>query len=204
VLWPLEDKVGNVRDVISTTGTSLDHRKLNSFGVITSQTGASVDYDQFFSGLTWDSDSQLYYARARWYDPSSGEFLGEDPLGFDAGDVNLKRYSNNDPINLADTSGLSWFSKAIDSIGDAFEDIGNFFEEQWDKGNIQKGLLVAGTLASGGMLGLGLATGASGMGLAVTGMQFASGVAGSYEALSGNRIGDGTFTRVLGVATALT
>ena len=41
---------------------------LNSFGSIVSQTGATVDYDQFFSGLAWDADSQLYDARARWYD----------------------------------------------------------------------------------------------------------------------------------------
>jgi len=70
VLWPLEDRTGSVRDVVNSAGVSQDHRKLNRFGAITSQTGATVDYDQFFSGLAWDADSQLYYARARWYDPT--------------------------------------------------------------------------------------------------------------------------------------
>ena len=130
VLWPLEDGVGNVRDVISTAAVVLDHRKLNSFGKILSQTGASVDYDQFMSGLTWDADSQLYYVRARWYDPGTGKFISEDPLGFAAGDVNVSRYSANDPINLVDRNGLSAFSKFIDKtldkIGDNLHDAGHW------------------------------------------------------------------------------
>ena len=107
VLWPLEDRTGAARDVISTAGVVLDHRKIDSFGKITSQTGPTVDYDQFFSGLSYDADSQLYYARARWYDPVGGKFIGEDPLRFGAGDTNLSRYGANDPINNADPSGRS-------------------------------------------------------------------------------------------------
>ena len=39
------------------------------------------------SGLTWDADSHLFYAQARWYDPVSGKFIGEDLLRFGAGDI---------------------------------------------------------------------------------------------------------------------
>jgi len=212
VLWPLEDGVGNVRDVISTAAVVLDHRKLNSFGKILSQTGASVDYDQFMSGLTWDADSQLYYARARWYDPTTGKFIGEDPLGFAAGDVNITRYSSNDPINFVDRSGLSklssWgrsvehaVSNFVQDVGHAFEDVGHFAEKQWDNGNIQKGLLVAGTLVSGGTLAF---AGLGGMALLAESLTFASGAVNSYEVLSGNTIGDGTFSRVLSASAAVT
>jgi RHS repeat-associated protein len=31
----------------------------------------------------------LYYMRARYYDPSLGRFISEDPAGFGGGDVNL-------------------------------------------------------------------------------------------------------------------
>ncbi len=201
VLWPLEDRTGTARDVISSAAVNLDHRKLDSFGKITSQTGAAVDYDQFFSGLAWDADSQLYYARARWYDPVAGEFIGEDPLRFGAGDTNLTRYSANDPVNLTDPSGLSWLSHTAKQIGNAFEDVGDFVEKQWDNGNIQKGLLVAGTIASGGALAFG---GLAGMGLVAGSLGFASGAVNSYEVFSGNQIGDGTFSRFLGAAAAVT
>ena len=165
VLWPLEVRTGAARDVISTAGVVLDHRKIDSFGKITSQTNASVDYDQFFSGLSYDADSQLYYARARWYDPVGGKFIGEDPLRFGAGDTNLSRYSANDPVNRVDRNGMlfgslgSFFSDVGQKIGDTLHDAGTFVEKQWDNGNIQKSLLVAGTLATAGMLGFGLAAG---------------------------------------------
>ena len=60
VLWPLEDVTGAPRNVISTAGVVLDHRKIDSFGKITSQTGATVDYDQFFSGLSWYADNSNF------------------------------------------------------------------------------------------------------------------------------------------------
>jgi hypothetical protein len=135
--------------------------------------------------------------------------MSEDPLGFDAGDNNISRYSANDPINYVDRNGLfsighAW-NKLTDAVGDAFEDVGDFFSDQWDNGNIQKGLLAAGTLASGGMLGFGLASGSlMGTQILAGGLGFASGLSSSYEVFSGNRIGDGSFTRYLGAAAAVT
>jgi len=65
--------------------------------------------------------------------------------------------------------------------------------------------LAAGTLASGGMLGFGLASGSlMGTQILAGGLGFASGLSSSYEVFSGNRIGDGSFTRYLGAAAAVT
>jgi RHS repeat-associated protein len=47
----------------------------------------------------------LYYMRARYYDPSVGRFISEDPLGFAGGDVNLSAYVLNNPVNRIDPSG---------------------------------------------------------------------------------------------------
>lgn len=48
----------------------------------------------------------FYYMRARYYDPSIGRFISEDPSGFDGGDVNLYAYVGNNPINRIDPLGL--------------------------------------------------------------------------------------------------
>src|SRR3989442_2071900 len=45
----------------------------------------------------------MYYMRARWFEPSTGRFLSEDPL---AGGLNRYLYSGNDPINGQDPTGL--------------------------------------------------------------------------------------------------
>ena len=46
------------------------------------------------------------YRRNRYYDPVSGRFTQEDPIGL-AGGMNLYGYADGDPINFADPFGLS-------------------------------------------------------------------------------------------------
>src|SRR5262249_33570890 len=52
----------------------------------------------------------LYYQRARFYDPSTGRFLEEDPKGFGAGDPNLVRYVHNMPTGATDPTGTELFT----------------------------------------------------------------------------------------------
>jgi RHS repeat-associated protein len=58
-----------------------------------------------FTGREWDAETQLYYYRARYYDPESGTFISEDPMGFFAG-PNFYSYVLGNPVNLADPNGL--------------------------------------------------------------------------------------------------
>jgi len=45
------------------------------------------------------------YRRSRYYDPVTGRFTQEDPIGL-AGGLNLYGYANGDPVNFADPFGL--------------------------------------------------------------------------------------------------
>ena len=47
----------------------------------------------------------MVYLRNRWYDPATGRFLTQDPIGL-AGGVNLYAYAGNDPISFSDPYGL--------------------------------------------------------------------------------------------------
>jgi RHS repeat-associated protein len=47
----------------------------------------------------------LLYRRNRFYDPSSGQFTQQDPIGL-AGGLNQYGYANGDPVNLSDPFGL--------------------------------------------------------------------------------------------------
>ena len=58
-----------------------------------------------------DDDVGLMWYRARWYDPETGRFVSEDPIGFSAGDANLNRCVGNSPANGTDPSGKSWIKK---------------------------------------------------------------------------------------------
>jgi RHS repeat-associated protein len=58
-----------------------------------------------YTGQTILPDAQLYYYKARVYDPQMGRFLQTDPIG-SADDLNLYAYVGGDPINGSDPTGL--------------------------------------------------------------------------------------------------
>ena len=58
-----------------------------------------------FAGRELDTETGLYYNRARYYDPALARFISEDPIGL-AGGVNQYAYAGNDPINATDPFGL--------------------------------------------------------------------------------------------------
>jgi hypothetical protein len=47
-----------------------------------------------------------YYYRGRFYDPVTGRFLSQDPIGFEAGDTSFYRYVGNQPTSFIDPEGL--------------------------------------------------------------------------------------------------
>jgi RHS repeat-associated protein len=104
--WYLSDRLGSVRDIVDVSGNVVYHTGYDSFGnnISTSGTGG----DRFgFTGREHDAALNLYYNRARFYDPATGRFLSRDPIGFEAGDANLFRYVGNGPTNGIDPSGLA-------------------------------------------------------------------------------------------------
>lgn len=50
--------------------------------------------------------------RARWYDPATGRFLSEDPIGL-AGGINKYAFGGGDPINAHDPRGLDCYYEPI-------------------------------------------------------------------------------------------
>ena len=117
VVWPLTDNVGTVRDLAIcdlTSGTTLvvNHLDYSSFGQLLSQTNpatgntAAVDCLFGFTGRPLDKASGLQNNTNRWYNPSLGRWMSDDPTGFTAGDTNEYRYVGNSPANATDPRGL--------------------------------------------------------------------------------------------------
>ena len=53
-----------------------------------------------------DTETGLYYYRARYYDPATGRFVSNDPVAFAGGQANFYAYIGNHPIDLTDPFGL--------------------------------------------------------------------------------------------------
>jgi RHS repeat-associated protein len=64
-----------------------------------------------FTGRRFDTDTGLYYYRARYYNPYIGRFLQTDPIGYGDG-MNPYRYCRNNPVAYKDPIGtytFTWF-----------------------------------------------------------------------------------------------
>ena len=61
-----------------------------------------------YTGREFDASGSydIYYYRARYYDPNIGRFISKDPIEFLAGDFNFYRYVGGSPVNRTDPSGL--------------------------------------------------------------------------------------------------
>src|SRR5262249_315015 len=86
------DVLGNVVQTTGPSGTPLMTRRYDAFGNL--QLGLVNGYA--FTGREWDSESGLYYYRARYYDPQVGRFTSEDALGLRSG-MNLFSYVGSNP-----------------------------------------------------------------------------------------------------------
>ncbi|VAW47644.1 Rhs family protein, partial [hydrothermal vent metagenome] len=99
------DALGSIMDITDSTGLITQSYVYNSFGEIVQQVGA-LENPYTYTGREIDNESGLYYYRARYYDPSIGRFITEDPIGFDGG-INFYAYVLNNPIRYRDPFGKS-------------------------------------------------------------------------------------------------
>jgi RHS repeat-associated protein len=86
------------------SGVLLDSYTYDAFGNVTASLGSFVN-PYLYTGRDQDSETGLRYYRARYYDPQTGRFISEDPMGFEAGN-NFYVYVSNDPIQWKDSLGL--------------------------------------------------------------------------------------------------
>ncbi|MCP4146435.1 MAG: RHS repeat-associated core domain-containing protein [bacterium] len=65
-----------------------------------------IGNDILFQGRRYDKETNLYYYRARYYDPVMGRFLQTAPMGYHDS-MNLYQAFNNNPIYFTDPKGLT-------------------------------------------------------------------------------------------------
>ena len=99
----LRDALGSTLELTDATGAVQQQYVYDPFGV-TSTTGNATANSYEYTGRETDSTG-LYYLRARYYNPATGRFLSEDPIGL-AGGVNEYAYAYDNPIDLTDPLGL--------------------------------------------------------------------------------------------------
>jgi len=98
------DGLGSVTSLSNSAGALANTYTYDSFGTLTASSGTLTNPFRY-AGREFDSETGLYFYRARYLDSSTGRFLGEDPLGFQIA-PNFYPYVGNDPVGHIDPSGL--------------------------------------------------------------------------------------------------
>ena len=107
------DGLGSIVATTDAAGNVTSRRQYDAWGNL------EVGADQpgyAFTGREWDPETGLYYYRARYYDPTVGRFISEDPIGFWGGDVNLYSYVADQPTMFIDPLGLEMTTVQIANI----------------------------------------------------------------------------------------
>ncbi len=119
VLWGLGDNVGTIRDVVDNSGTDQNHVEFDAFGAATGGTSVSSSFSFGLNGMRYDRTTGLYQTQTVPYDPTTGQRLSQDPIGFASGTTNFTAWAGNNPVQNADPSGRTYYSIATAAIADA-------------------------------------------------------------------------------------
>jgi RHS repeat-associated protein len=99
------DGLGSLTSLSNTSGALANTYPYDSFGNIIATTGSLTNSFRH-TGREFDTETSLYYYRARYYDPTQGRFLTEDPASFLSGGINFYDYVENSPLGFKDPNGL--------------------------------------------------------------------------------------------------
>jgi RHS repeat-associated protein len=98
------DGLGSITSLTNSSGAVASNYTYDSFGSIIATSG-SLTNSLRYTGREFDTETNVYYYRARYYDAAAGRFLTEDRTQFFGG-INFYRYVTNSPTNLFDPFGL--------------------------------------------------------------------------------------------------
>ena len=98
---------GDVVQTVDKTGKVQNNYDYDIWGnpILTVETAACAIR---YAGEFYDSETGLYYLRARYYDSEIGRFISEDSYSGETDDplsLNLYTYCENNPITYTDPSG---------------------------------------------------------------------------------------------------
>ncbi len=99
------DHLGTPRELTNNAGDIVWKVRYKTYGNVAVKEVDEIENNIRFQGQYFDEESGLHYNRHRYYNPSSGQFISQDPIGL-LGGINNYQYAPN-PTGWVDPLGLS-------------------------------------------------------------------------------------------------
>ncbi len=98
------DHLGTPKALTSDTGKVVWQVKYRTYGNVALQETEEIENNLRFQGQYYDEETGLHYNRHRYYNPNTGQFITQDPIGL-LGGLNHYQYADN-PTGWIDPLGL--------------------------------------------------------------------------------------------------
>ncbi len=99
------DGLSSITSLSNAAGALAQTYTYDSFGNTTNSSGSLTNFFRY-TAREFDTESNLYFNRARYLDPSTGRFISEDPIGLGGG-INFYRYADNNSVIYTDPFGFT-------------------------------------------------------------------------------------------------
>jgi RHS repeat-associated protein len=100
------DRLGSVTALVNSSQTIASSYSYDPWGQTIASSG-SVNNPFHFTGTYFDSATRMYQMGHRYYQPSTGRFTQQDPLCSSIYTSNRYAYTDGNPANFTDPTGLS-------------------------------------------------------------------------------------------------
>jgi len=98
------DHLGTPQEMTDWEGQVVWSARYKVYGNVIRKDVEQVENNLRFQGQYWDEETGLHYNRFRYYDPGTGQFTQQDPIGL-LGGVNCYQYAPN-PVSWIDPLGM--------------------------------------------------------------------------------------------------
>lgn len=127
-----KDALGSVTEITGSSGNVVESYRYDVYGKSEIKDGAGDVISQSatgnpyrYNGRRLDTETGLYYFRARMYSPAIGRFIQQDPV-WHVTDFNLYTYARNNPLLFKDPWGMApgdSYDTQDEAAQDAMDDI---------------------------------------------------------------------------------
>jgi len=108
------DHLGTPRELTNNKGDIVWKVRYRTWGNVALKECEEIENNIRFQGQYFDEETGLHYNRHRYYNPDTGQFISQDPIGL-LGGVNNYQYAPN-PLGWIDPFGLTCKEDLINSL----------------------------------------------------------------------------------------